>query len=213
MTSQETPAVSTLPMFPLGSVLFPHAPLPLHVFEQRYQRLVLDTLGGDKRFGVVLIERGFEVGGGDQRFGTGTVAEIVESAQLGEGRWALICVGGERFEVDEWLPDDPYPRARVRWRADEDEVDAEEVERTRRLLASCAAMRAELGEPAPPAVLRLEAAPRIALWQLCALAPVGPLDQLRLLRIDSAPERLRYLSELLEDERAVLARRLTGGQE
>lgn len=208
-------APRTLPMFPLGSVLFPHAPLPLHVFEERYQRLVLDCLAADRRFGVVLIERGFEVGGGDQRFSTGTIAEIVESAQLGAGRWALICLGGERFEVDEWLPDDPYPRARVALRTDDDadEVDAEEVERTRRLLSSCAAMRAELGEPAPPAVLRLEAAPRIALWQLCALAPIGPLDQLRLLRIDSAPERLRHLSHLLEDERAVLARRLTGGQE
>ena len=213
MTAEETVAGRVLPMFPLGSVLFPHAPLPLHVFEPRYQRLVLDTLGADRRFGVVLIERGFEVGGGDQRFSTGTVAEIVESAQLGEGRWALICVGEERFEVEQWLPDDPYPRARVQWRTDEDEVDADQVELARRLLASCAAMRSELGEPAPPTVLRLEAAPRIALWQLCALAPVGPLDQLRLLRIDSAIERLRHLSELLEDERAVLARRLAGGQE
>ena len=201
-------------MFPLGSVLFPHAPLPLHVFEQRYQRLVLDCLASDRRFGVVLIERGFEVGGGDQRFATGTVADIVESAQLGGGRWALICVGGDRFEVDEWLPDDPYPQARVRWRPDPPcEVTGEQVEQTRRLLSSCAAMRAELGEPAPPAVLTLEATPAIAVWQLCALAPIGPLDQLRLLRIDAAAERLRFLVELLEDERAVLARRLAGGQE
>ena len=203
-----------LPMFPLGSVLFPHASLPLHVFEQRYQRLVLDCLGNDRRFGVVLIERGFEVGGGDQRFATGTVADIVESAQLGGGRWALICVGGDRFEVDEWLPDDPYPQARVHWRPDPlCEVTSEQVEEARRLLSSCAAMRAELGEPAPPAVLKLEATPAIAVWQLCALAPIGPLDQLRLLRIDAPAERLRFLVDLLEDERAVLARRLAGGQE
>ena len=203
-----------LPMFPLGSVLFPHAPLPLHVFEERYQRLVLDCLGTDRRFGVVLIERGFEVGGGDQRFATGTVADIVESAQLGGGRWALICVGGDRFEVEEWLPDDPYPQARVRWRPDPPcEATGEQVEEARRLLSSCAAMRAELGEPAPPAVLKLEAAREIAIWQLCALAPIGPLDQLRLLRIDAAADRLRFLVELLEDERAVLARRLAGGQE
>ena len=209
MTNSET-----LPMFPLGTVLFPHAPLPLHVFEPRYQRLVLDCLAGDRRFGVVLIERGFEVGGGDQRFSTGTVAEVVESAQLGAGRWALICVGGERFEVEEWLPDNPYPQARVRWREQPGgSVSSEQVEEARRLLASCAAMRAELGEPAPPAVLRLEAVPSVAVWQLCALAPIGPLDHLRLLRIDSDSERLAYLSELLEEERSVLARRLAGGQE
>ena len=209
-----TPDRQRLAMFPLGTVLFPHAPLPLHVFEQRYQRMVRDCLASDRRFGVVLIERGFEVGGGDQRFATGAVAEIVETAELGSGRWALICVGAERFEVEEWLPDDPYPQAIVSWRPDgTDEPDAEAVEEARRLLASCAAMRAELGEPAPPAVLRLESPPRIAVWQLCALAPIGPLDQLRLLRINSASERLACLAEMLADERAVLARRLAGGQE
>ena len=207
-------AAQRLPMFPLGSVLFPNAPLPLHVFEPRYQRLVIDCLGSDSRFGVVLIERGFEVGGGDQRFDTGTVAEIVEAAELGEGRWALICIGRERFDVQEWLPDDPYPQALVRWREEEGPEPAhEQVEEVRRLLASCAAMRAELGEPAPPAVVRLDSLPTIAVWQLCTLAPIGPLDDLHLLRIDSAPRRLSHLGELLTEERAVLARRLAGGQE
>lgn len=208
-----TPA-RQLPMFPLGSVLFPNAPLPLHVFEPRYQRLVRDCLAADRRFGVVLIERGFEVGGGDQRFNTGTVAEIVETAELGGGRWALICIGAERFDVEEWLPDDPYPQARVRV-LDEtgEDPSAEHVEEARRLLSSCAAMRAELGEPAPPAVVRLDPAPGLAVWQMCALAPVGPLDHLRLLSIDSPVERLHALANLLEDERSVLARRLGGGQE
>ena len=206
--------VQRMPMFPLGAVLFPHAPLPLHVFEPRYQRLVLDCLDTDRRFGVVLIERGFEVGGGDQRFDTGTVAEIVESAQLGAGRWALICVGTERLQVEEWLPDDPYPQALVRTLGDTGpEPSADDVESARRLLSSCAAMRAELGEPAPPALVRLDSAPRQAVWQLCALAPLGPLDRLGLLRIDSSVDRLAMLTELLTDERSVLARRLGGGQE
>lgn len=203
-----------LPMFPLGTVLFPHAPLPLHVFEPRYQRLVADCLAADRRFGVVLIERGFEVGGGDQRFGTGTVAEIVEAAEIGVGRWALICLGVERVDVDEWLPDDPYPVAYVRPRPDGgEEPDPAEIEEARRLVASCAAMRAELGEPAPPAVVRVSDRPSLAVWQLCALAPVGPLDDLALLRLDSPAARLRQLTALLLDERAVLARRLGGGQE
>ena len=57
-----------VPMFPLGSVLFPHALLPLRIFEPRYQALLDSCLAGDGRFGVVLIERGFEVGGGEDRF-------------------------------------------------------------------------------------------------------------------------------------------------
>ncbi|WP_415830929.1 LON peptidase substrate-binding domain-containing protein [Janibacter anophelis] len=59
--------MDVLPMFPLGTVLLPGNPLPLQVFEPRYLAMLRDIAGGDGRFGVVLIERGFEVGGGDQR--------------------------------------------------------------------------------------------------------------------------------------------------
>ena len=64
-------------MFPLGKVLVPGEVLPLHVFEPRYRQLVVDLLAADDRppeFGVVLIERGWEVGGGDARTDIGTVA-------------------------------------------------------------------------------------------------------------------------------------------
>src|SRR5207248_351228 len=61
-------------MFPLGNVLFPHAQLPLHVFEPRYRALAETCLAGDGEFSVVLIERGSEVGGGDTRFSVGTDA-------------------------------------------------------------------------------------------------------------------------------------------
>src|SRR6478672_6836758 len=96
-----------MPMFPLGTVLFPHAPLPLHLFEDRYRALAETCLRGDGRFGVVLIERGFEVGGGDQRFGVGTVARIVEAARTPDGRYLLATVGTERFRIKKWLGDDP----------------------------------------------------------------------------------------------------------
>jgi Lon protease-like protein len=59
--------VTDLPMFPLGSVLFPHMPLPLRVFEERYLVMLSRILADDPaEFGVVLIERGQEVGGGDR---------------------------------------------------------------------------------------------------------------------------------------------------
>ena len=74
-----------LPMFPLGTVLFPHGVLPIHVFEPRYRAMVDDCLAGDARFGVVLIERGSEVGGGDTRFHVGTVAQIVQAGKMPDG--------------------------------------------------------------------------------------------------------------------------------
>src|ERR1700735_1313626 len=102
-----------LPMFPLGTVLFPHAVIPLHVFEPRYRTLMQHCLDADRRFGVVLIERGSEVGGGDQRAGVGTQGLISRGGELPDGRWVLEVTGERPVGIDEWLPDDPYPIAVV----------------------------------------------------------------------------------------------------
>ena len=104
-----------LPIFPLGSVLMPTQLLPLHIFEPRYRELMrqLTEAGARRELGVVLIERGHEVGGGDQRVGTGTLARLVAAEQLPDGRWLALFAGTERFRVVEWLPDDPFPQAQV----------------------------------------------------------------------------------------------------
>src|SRR5258706_16209226 len=98
-------------MFPLGTVLLPHALLPLRVFEPRYRLMTERALKADREFGVVLIERGSEVGGGDTRFGVGTVARIVRAQELPDGGYALATVGIRRVHVISWMPDDPYPQA------------------------------------------------------------------------------------------------------
>jgi ATP-dependent Lon protease len=201
-------------MFPLGTVLFPGAGLPLHVFEERYRQLVADCLDSDRRFGVVLIERGSEVGGGDVRFDVGTVAEIGRAVPLEDGRFLIGCIGRSRVRVVDWLDDDPYPRAVVEPAPESGrQPDPPAIQAAYSLLRQCAAMRTELGEQAPPVLLECPDDPEEAVWRACDLAPIGPLDQLRLLRIDSPAERLSTLVALLEDERGVLARRLGGGQE
>src|SRR5581483_4712643 len=116
------------PMFPLGSVLYPYATLPLHVFEPRYRMMMRDCLRGDAEFGVVLIERGHEVGGGDARFSLGTLARLVRAHELPDGRYMVHAVGTRRLRVDEWLPDDPYPRAEVTL-LPEPRLSSEEAER------------------------------------------------------------------------------------
>ncbi len=100
-------------MFPLSTVLFPGAGLPLHVFEERYRSLMTDCMDGNGEFGVVLIARGSEVGGGDQRLDVGTVARISQVAELGDGRLLVVSIGVRRLRVSAWLEDDPYPRALV----------------------------------------------------------------------------------------------------
>jgi len=103
----------TLGMFPLSTVLFPGAGLPLHVFEARYRALMSDCLDQEGEFGVVLISRGSEVGGGDQRVDVGTVARIDQLAELDDGRMLVIARGVRRVRVERWLADQPYPRAVV----------------------------------------------------------------------------------------------------
>src|SRR5258706_16320671 len=113
MSGDPAPGEQTVvvPMFPLGAVLFPYALLPLHVFEPRYRMMMRHVLDGDHEFGVVLIERGSEVGGGDPRFDVATIARVVQAAELPDGRFALTTVGMRRVRVRRWLHHDPYPRA------------------------------------------------------------------------------------------------------
>lgn len=207
-------------MFPLGTVLVPTMVLPLHVFEPRYRELVQDCLAGDREFGVALIERGSEVGGGDTRFDVGCVAHIAEAASLPDGRWALAAVGTRRIRVERWLEDRPYPRATVTDWPDPDlessgpsspsEV-ARGVERVLALLRSAAARMAELGEPAPPLDVGVVDDLTLASHQLVALSSLGPADRQRLLAAPSVPDRLSALESMLAEEVAVLDARLALG--
>ena len=103
----------TAAMFPLGSVLFPYTPLALRVFEPRYLTMMGRLLDvEDPEFGVVLIERGFEAGGGDQRSSTGTMARILQ-IEAGAEDLHVIAVGADRIAVERWLDDAPHPAAEV----------------------------------------------------------------------------------------------------
>jgi uncharacterized protein len=199
-------------MFPLGSVLFPHAELPLHVFEPRYRALTEACLAGDGEFGVVLIERGNEVGGGDTRFAVGTVARIVAAGRLPDGRYLLATVGTRRLRVRDWLPDDPYPRAEVEL-IDEPtlQADAQEARtEVERLLKRVLAMAAELGETPQAVGVELDDDPVQAGFEAAAAAPIGPLDAQRLLELDDPGERLDRLRELLAEQAQLLELRLSG---
>ena len=212
-----------LPMFPLGTVLFPGALLPLHVFEPRYRALTLHCLaadaegganGGAGALGIVLIERGSEVGGGDVRFDVGTRARIVSAVPLEDDRWFLVLRGVDRIRVLRWLGEEPFPRAEVDDLADgggsEDAAAARD--RVERLLRQALALATELGDPtAAPATLALDPEPAVAGWQAAAVAPVGVLDAQRVLTTAGVADRLHLLAGLLEDEVATLERRAHGG--
>ena len=196
-------------MFPLGTVLVPGARMPLHVFEPRYRALADHCMRGDRAFGVVLIERGSEVGGRDARFPIGTIARIEDAAQLPDGRWVLEIVGTERIEVRDWLPEDPYPRAVVAVLSDpvagpgaarlRDGVEA----RIKQVIDLIADMRGIHGAP----TIGLDEHPRTAAYQAMALPLVGDLDTYRLLCMATVEERLARLMGILDDEIELLQAR------
>ena len=186
------------------------------MFEQRYLVMLSTLLQSENaEFGVVLIERGQEVGGGEQRFGIGTVAEITTLGTQ-DGFIGLLAEGRTRIRIDAWLDDDPHPRAEVspvpdlvwdeQWRG----LLATAERSVRRSLA----VSSEFSELTWPADIGIEGDPVAAAWQLAGVAPIGPLDQVGLLastidrrapgRVDRAVRR-----HLVGSQRALAGRGLS----
>jgi Lon protease-like protein len=102
-----------LPLFPLNVVLFPHMPLPLHIFEPRYRQMIADCLEEGHSFGVVAIREGSETGPSTP-YDIGTLAKIVRIDRLDDGRMNLLVMGASRFTVVRTADDRPYLRGEIR---------------------------------------------------------------------------------------------------
>ncbi len=195
-------------MFPLGTVLLPGERLPLQIFEPRYVALVKACLAapGDPQFGVVLITRGHEVGGGDQRTDVGTVARIESCTALPGNRYGLIGVGDRRIRVRRWLTDDPYPRAEVEpWPDDlseavDDAVVEQANERTQELDRVWRELAAKSGGSVPDfrePVLPTD--PSAHSFALASSLPIGDTDRQRVLAAPGPAQRLATLVDALDD--------------
>ena len=202
---------TTLPLFPLGTVLLPGASLPLHVFEPRYRQLTVDLVSGavpERTFGVVSIKQGWEVGEGDAAalHQVGCSAVLQDAQRLPDGRFDLITKGGRRFrllEVDEdsapylvgsveWLPDSPHPP---------------EVEPLLPLLAESARAAHGRYREVTSTALRLPAADTAVEDLAYALAGECLLtleDRLALLEETSPARRLRLVRRILHREAGII---------
>ena len=204
-------------MFPLESVRLPGEDLPLRIFEPRYGALVRDCLAGDRRFGVVLIAAGREVGGGEARLDVGALAHIVEVQELGDGRYRIGCELRARIRVVQWLAPDPDPRATVRPWPDEpgatitgsDIGDVEDrvmdlFERIATARDATLPPRYELlgeAEPGEDAGARL--------YALAARIPMGQADRYSVLSAPTSAARLAALREAVETVAAMVEFQLT----
>lgn len=191
--------MTVMPMFPLGNVLMPAMPLSLRIFEERYLKLLGDLMLSDQpEFGVVLIERGPEVGGGDRRLEFGTLASVTDIGTLDQF-YGLESSGTQRFRVNAWLPDDPYPMADIDFIPDlvwNDSLMPARVHlenKVRKMLA----LASEFGDLQYGPETELSDNPMDACWQLAGVLPVGALDQQDLLQSQSADELIARTYEVV----------------
>ncbi|MGK5172507.1 LON peptidase substrate-binding domain-containing protein [Geodermatophilus sp. CPCC 205761] len=121
-----------IPLFPLGTPLFPGVVLPLHVFEPRYRRLIRDLLavpeGQERFFGVVGIRQGWEVervAPAEALYDVGCTARLKAIRPQPDGGFRIVTVGGDRFRLLDVVvaEDPPYLRAEVEWLAEEEAAE------------------------------------------------------------------------------------------
>jgi uncharacterized protein len=198
-----------LPIFPLGVVLFPGMPLSLHIFEDRYRRLVQhlrDSDDDDRCLGVVAIREGYEVGStavhSAHRFGCEAV--LSEVRERPDGRYDIDMVGRRRLRVDGMDDSQPYLVGDVAYLPDADGADVDRA--AGRALAAFGAYRRRLGAVRGT---RIEVAelPDDALMLSYALSAGGLFllsDRQALLEDADAATRLNRLARLLRSETAAM---------
>jgi Lon protease-like protein len=191
--------MARLPLFPLNSVLFPGAALPLHIFEERYKLMIGRCLEERAPFGVVLIRSGDAAGEGAEPHSTGTTARISHVQRLPDGQMNLLAVGRRRFRILALDRSEPYLAGDVEELSSAD-VDAPEVaelaaraaalfgDQVRLLMAATGQWTRRVSLPGDP--------DRLADFIASQVQAPLPIKQ-ELLETLSLPARLRREEELL----------------
>src|SRR5215213_5786811 len=120
--SDKVRGVRELPLFPLPVVLFPGVPLPLHIFEPRYQRMLADIQAGDSLFGLSYFDASESESSVPPVGHVGCIAEVTEVQPLPDDRANILTVGLVRYRVEAYVDEgEPYLVGRVRVFDDEED--------------------------------------------------------------------------------------------
>jgi len=214
---QALEARGTVPVFPLpGIVLFPHALLPLHIFEPRYRGMTADALASDRLIAMAQLEPGEESHRGTDDIAPLACAGVIEGAvRMPDGRYVMKLRGIARIEILEFVQETPYRIARVRLLADRHEEDGPAVETDKhRLLTICAALRHEVaGSPGQATPINESIPFASAVNTLCQTLNMDAAIRIRLLEMDDVRERCRMLTRLLERQWEEMAGARSGGDQ
>jgi Lon protease-like protein len=185
-----------IPLFPLGTVLFPGGPLPLRIFETRYIDLVRRCMRDGTGFGVVLIREGAEAGTAVATFDVGTYARIVDFSQQPDGLLGISAQGERRFRIlERRRARDGLNLASVEWLPAEQSqpLPADYAE----LGPAIDAILTQVGEPYASLERHLEDAGWVSA-RLAEVLPVPMQHKQHCLELDDPVERLRYLRPMFE---------------
>ena len=213
-----------LPVFPLGTVLFPGLVLPLHIFEERYRTLVRELVAspedGPHEFGVVTLRRGAEAPAPDSPdeplpeavpvrvddlYPVGCTAELRQVTELPDGRYDIMTVGRRRFQLkDVRQGTEPYLTAEVEWLPDESADETAEFLAPRALAAFRTYL--ELLRPDSEVLDAVPGDPTVLSHLIAATAQLTTDERQLLLAAPDTTTRLRTELKLLNREAGLLAR-------
>ena len=201
----------TIPLFPLSIVVFPGHLVPLHIFEERYKKMIADCTdagGRNRPFGISYANDGDVAG-------VGCALVVVRQEEPNEnGSFDIVCRARSRYRIVQRIDDGPYPRAQVEFFEDDEEDAADPalqglVKSRFGALVDLAAKEAGTqildGQDAEEAAKGLEEGDAWAIAQRLGLEPER---RQRLLGMTSENARLQNLAEYLEDLLPILEERL-----
>ncbi len=199
-----------LPLFPLNTVLFPRMPLPLHIFEPRYQEMMTRCLRERIGFGVLLITSGAEVAAQAETVTVGTVARIVNVEELEDGRMNMLTMGMVRFRLLKTYNHHPYLSGDIEtWHDEMGDVAAltRLTKLAHKAYINYVTDLAELMDDEDrPGQIVAPLDPQILSYTIAANLQVPNEEKQQLLEIESVQERLAREIEMVEAERAFLGR-------
>ncbi|MGH7749751.1 MAG: LON peptidase substrate-binding domain-containing protein, partial [Candidatus Dormibacteria bacterium] len=182
-----------IPLFPLSVVLFPHMPLPLHIFEERYRQMMRDCEDQGISFGVVAIREGVEAAGPATPHPVGTLAQLRKVERLDDGRYNLLVVGASRFRIAGISTRKPYLVGEVEYLQDSDGVEPVSSSLARQVGSAFRAYADTLRQLAgqDPTAIELPDDPELLSYLVAATLQVEIARKQELLEMDAAGERLR----------------------
>lgn len=194
-----------VPIFPLPNIVFfPKILLPLQIFEQRYRKMVADALTGDQKIGMVLLKEGWEKNydGSPTVFQIGCLGKMEAHERIEQGRYNILLRGISRFEIVNFVQEQPYRIARVRMLDDVPLTmgQVEQIRERNRFLDVFEQYLSEvMGVEVEKDMLERTGSLEAVINQVAATLDIPVMDKQGLLQVAAVSERYTRLRKIMDE--------------